>query len=311
MSFRSLCGIGIFLFLSCFALMIQPALAAPAAVIEFPEGAGDGEFGVSSRVASDGPIVGPAALQAVPDGFAILDGINSRIVKLAGEGNIAGAIQLPGGSYTDLAGTPEGKLWTIDTDSRTVYCVPGDAAEEQFRLPPGDGFPKQIDGIAVLADALVAADYATAQLYWFGFDGTLLKTASWPTALGITSDANGNVCFLGLGDDDLYDRFIRVDTAGNAKEIKVAGTALDGARLIGFLPDGRAIACGYASREPLARQLFSIGSDGKTSPLETIPTPGGLLQANRMGIVIGTSVWLNLSPITSPKVVFARFDLEP
>ncbi|HNW34665.1 MAG TPA: hypothetical protein PKM25_07025 [Candidatus Ozemobacteraceae bacterium] len=308
---RSIRSIGLLLFLAGFLFQTHAVLAAPVAVVEFQEGSGDGEFGVSDRVASDGPIVGPAAVQAIPEGMAVLDSVNARIVKLDANGGIAKTITLPRGSYTDLAATADGKLWTINTESRSAFIVFGDSVEEQFKLTAGEGFPTQIDSLVAVDDALVAADYATARLYWFGFDGTPARVASWPTALGIVADANGNICFLALGNEDLYERFVRVDKAGNATEIKVEGTALDGARLLGFLPDGKAVACGYASREPLARQLFSIGADGRTTPLETIPTPGGLLQANRMGMIIGRSAWLNLSPINTNNVVFAKFDLAP
>ncbi|MBP7632777.1 hypothetical protein KBA41_01305 [Candidatus Ozemobacteraceae bacterium] len=311
MLFRTARSIGLLFMLSCSILAVQALSAAPASVIEFPEGAGEGELGVTTRLASEGPVVGPVSLQPIPDGIAVLDGINSRIVKLDAEGKQTGSLPLPKGSYTDLAATSDGKLWTIETDSRATCCAFGEVVEEQFRLPSEDGFPKQIDGLVALPEALVVADYATAKLYWFGFDGTSIKTASWPTALGITAGPDGSLCFLALGDDDLYNRLVKIDTAGSSSETVVQGTALDGARLLGFLPDGRAVGCGYASREPLARQLFTIEADGKTTPLETIPTPGGLLFANRMGIVGNGSAWLNLSPLTAPKVVFTRYDLNP
>lgn len=311
MFFRNARSLVFLLIVSCSILVPQALFAAPAAVIEFPEGAGEGEFGVTTRLASEGPVVGPVSLQPVPDGIAILDGVNSRIVKLDAEGKPAGSVSLPKGSYTDLAATSDGKLWTIETGSRAACCVFGETAEEQFRLPSGDGFPKQFDGLVALPDALVVADFATANLYWIGFDGTSLKTASWPTALGIAAGPDGSLCFLALGDDDFYNRFVKIDKAGASTETVIQGTALDGARLIGFLPDSRAVACGYASREPLARQLFTIEADGKTTSLETVPTPGGLLFANRMGIVINGSAWLNLSPITAPKIVFTRYDLNP
>lgn len=311
MFFHNARPIGFLLILSCSILAAQVLFAAPASVFEFQEGAGEGEFGVSTRLASEGPVVGPVSLQPVPDGIAILDGINSRIVKLDAEGKSAGSVSLPKGSYTDLAAASDGKLWTIETDARAACCAFGETAEEQFRLPSEEGFPKQIDGLVALPEALVVADYATAKLYWFGFDGTPIKTASWPTALGITAGPDASLCFLALGDDDLYNRFVKIDTTGASSETFVQGTALDGARLLGFLPDGRAVACGYVSREPLARQVFAIEPDGKTTPFETIPTPGGLLFANRMGIVSNGSVWLNLSPLAAPKVVFTRYDLNP
>ncbi len=311
MYFRNARSMGLVLVLACSIFASRVLLAAPASVHEFPEGPGEGEFGVSTRLASEGPVVGPVSLQPIPDGIAILDGINSRIVKLDPEGKPAASLPLPKGSYTDLAATADGKLWTIETDSRAVCCAFGDAVEEQFRLPSEDGFPKQIDGLVALPEALVVADYATANLYWFGFDGTPIKTASWPTALGITAGPDASLCYLAFGDDDLYNRFVKIDTTGASSETVIRGTALDGARLIGFLPDGRAVACGYVSREPLARQVFAIEADGKTTPLETIPTPGGLLFANRMGIVSNGSVWLNFSPLTAPKVIFTRYDLNP
>ena len=308
---RSIQCLGFLLFLLCFLFQSPATHAAPASVVEFQEGGGDSEFGVSDRIASAGPIVGPASVQAIPGGMAVLDSVNCRIVNLDENGSITKTIKLPKGSYTDLAATSDGKLWTIDTDSRAVFIIFGDSVEEQFKLPVKEGFPTQVDSLVAVDDALVAADYATARLYWFGFDGTPARTASWPTALGIVADANGNICFLALGNEDLYERFVRIDKAGNAVEIKVDGAALDGARLLGFLPDGRAVAGGYISREPLVRQLFAIGADGRATVIETIPTPGGLLQANRMGVIIDTSAWLNLSPINTTKVVFARFDLVP
>lgn len=311
MMFRNARPMGLALVLACSIFTLQALFAASAPIFEFPEGAGEGEFGVSTRLESEGPVVGPVSLQPLPDGIAVLDGINSRIVKLDTEGKPAGSIALPRGSYTDLAATSDGKLWTIETDARAVCCVIGETAEEQFRLPSEEGFLKQIDGLVALPEALVVADYATAKLYWFGFDGTPVKTASWPTALGIAAGPDASLCFLALGDDDLYSRSVRIDKTGASSETVIQGTALDGARLLGFLPDGRAVACGYGSREPLTRQVFTIEADGKTTPLETIPTPGGLLFSNRMGTVSNGSVWLNLSPLTAPKVVFTRYDLIP
>ncbi|HEY9069340.1 MAG TPA: hypothetical protein VIV61_03730 [Candidatus Ozemobacteraceae bacterium] len=287
------------------------ALAAPAQTAEFQEGTGDAEFGVSARLASDGPVVGPASLQAVPGGLAILDSVNARIVRLDTEGRVVATIGLPAGEYTDLAALPDGRLWTIESGKRAASIVIGETVEEQFTLPRQEGYPVQFDGLLALEDGLVVADYATARLYWFGFDGTPVRNATWPTSLGITADANGNVCFLGLGDEDLYNRFTRIDRNGQITELIASGPALDGARLIGFLPDGRAVGCGYASREPLARMLFAIEADGRITPFETIPTPGGLLFANRTGVVADRSAWLNLSPLHTTKVVFARFDLLP
>ncbi|HOT26888.1 MAG TPA: hypothetical protein PLU72_01790 [Candidatus Ozemobacteraceae bacterium] len=311
MVFRNARPLRLALVLACSIFVSQAVFAASASVFEFPEGAGEGEFGVSARLASEGPVVGPVSLQPIPDGIAVLDGINSRIVKLDAAGKPVGSVILPKGSYTDLAATSDGKLWTIETDARAVCCALGDTAEVQFRLPSEDGFPKQIDGLVALPEALVVADYATAKLYWFGFDGTPIKTVPWPTALGIAAGPDASLCFLALGDDDLYDRFVRIDGTGASSETVIRGTALDGARLLGFLPDGRAAACGYVSREPLARQVFAIEADGNTTPLETIPTPGGLLFSNRIGIVSNGAVWLNLSPLAAPKVVFSRYDLIP
>ncbi|HOY65642.1 MAG TPA: hypothetical protein PLP29_02075 [Candidatus Ozemobacteraceae bacterium] len=300
---------GILTGIAAFLAFAGTGLAEPAQIAEFQEGTGEAEFGVSARIASDGPVVGPASLQAIPGGLAVLDSVNARIVKLDTEGKVTATVGLPAGSYTDLAALPDGRLWTIESNTRTASIIIGEAVEEQFRLPPQDGHPIQIDGLIALEDSLVVADYATSRLYWYGFDGTPLKNATWPTSLGIAADANGNVCFLGLDDADCYSRFTRIDRNGRVTELIASGPALDGARLLGFLPDGRAVACGYASREPLARMLFAIEADGRVTPFETIPTPGGLLFAQRAGVVADRSAWLNLSPLHTSKVVFARFDL--
>jgi len=246
-----------------------------------------------------------------PGGWAILDGVNSRIVRLDPQGKTQAVIDLPKGLYKDLAVGTDGRLWTIETEKRTALAVTGSEAAELFALPAGEGQPRWVDGLTVAGSSLVVGDFQTESLYWFSFAGKLQGAASWPTALSLVADAAGQVCCLALGEDDRYERLVRLTPTGVATETRIEGEALEGARLLGFLPDGRPVGVGILKTEPLTRQLFTITGAGVATPVSTIPTPGGLLFATRPGLVASTTVWLNLSQLKDPILRFGTFEIAP
>lgn len=285
--------------------------AAPALLVEFPEGSGTQELGVSSRVATSGPVLGPLAITAVADGMAVLDTVNSRVVNLDASGKLTGSVPLPDGTYKDLAVASSGTLWTINEENRAVIRIADGTGEKRCTIASGAGFPEQFDALAIDGDALVIGDFSTGALYWVSFDGNLLSVASWPTSLGIVASASGEIACLALGEDDRYENLIRIDRTGRVQSMKIEGECLDAARLIGFLPDGRPLGIGILTREPLARQVFAIDPTGLAVPLETIPHRDPLLLSTRPGTLAGSSVWINLSLLSGKTVIFGRFDLNP
>lgn len=291
-------------------LMTSSVGAAPALYVEFQEGSSSLALGVTSRVATSGPVIGPLAMIGVPGGMAILDTVNTRVVGLDPAGKILGSVGIPSGFYKDLAVMPNGRLWTIDEENRAAIRLSGGTVDKPFSIATGSGFPEQFDSLAIDGEALVIGDFATRALYWFAADGTLVRTASWPTSLGIVATSTpSRVAFLALGEDDRYDTLVQIDRNGRASAVKVDGEALDGARLIGFLPDGRPAGLGILSREPLVRQVFAIDATGLAIPLATIPLKEPLLLSLRPAVLVGWSCWINLSSIFSKKVVVGRFDL--
>ncbi|MFZ2956720.1 MAG: hypothetical protein WA705_07500 [Candidatus Ozemobacteraceae bacterium] len=282
------------------------AWAGPASSFSFSVGSGDGAFGVLTS--PEGPEAGPVALIPSGNGLVVLDGVNSRLVRIDEEGKLKREIPLPMGNFKDLARTSDGTIWVADEKGRDVYQVAGGSVRKAFSVTTGDGFPRQFDALTAVGDDLAIGDFASLSLYRFSHDGKLLLIASWPVSLSVVADAKGNLCCLGFSEEDVYNRFIRIDAAGKMEETRIKGEGLTGARLLGFLPDGRGVGFGISNQEPFRRALFIIESNGTCSTIDTIDTP--LLLATRSGAVEKNSVWVNASPISGGRVLFYRYEVK-
>ena len=286
-------------------LALPPLRAALDDVLGFPFGSGSGEFGVSPA-GTDGPREGPLALLVSGgDGLLVLDSRNQRVVQLDAAGAVKRSVLLPVGRYKDLARDAAGRVWVADEENRAVRCIEKGVLQKGFKVEGQPGLPVQFDALACAGDDLYVGDFATRGLYAFAADGHLRLAASWPLALGLCADREGRVCFLAAGEDERHERLVRRAADGKTSEVLVRGSALLGARLLGFLGDGRGVGCGLVSYEPLVRELFVIAADGRATAVATLTTP--LLFATRPGAVASDAVWFNVTGLAADRLELRRF----
>lgn len=303
------CGAGLFL-LGTFVFCSIFLFGGPVASLQFEVGAGKGNFGIFRS--DEGPETGPAAVIPSGNGLVVFDPVNAKLVRLDDQGRWISEITLEKGVYKDVARTVDGRLWMADERSRTVFRAAAGGIERAFPLPETASFPVQFDLVVGGADELVIADFSSRRAYWVGLDGVSRAMASLPMCLTLVSDSQGRIAGLcPLNDEDEeYSHLFRISRDGKRFVTKVSGAALQGARLLGFLADGRAVGFGVASQEPFRRELFVIDEKGKTTLLDTIATP--LLFATRFGFVEKNLIWLNVSPIGGNRILFYRYEVgEP
>ncbi len=119
----------------------QPVPVEPPpgrALATLPWGDGAGEVGLVQP--AEGLTRGPEALAVAPDGrIAILDSVNSRLVLLAGDGSLAGAVPLRLSEPRFLA-VDNDLLYVLDADSdRKLVCLDWQGAEiHSGRMPAVD-----------------------------------------------------------------------------------------------------------------------------------------------------------------------------
>lgn len=287
--------------------LVGSATASPASpttlMWEFAIGSGPREFGLASP--TEGPRAGPPALLGDANGAWVLDAVNLRLIRLDNAGTLVKSLPLPPDRYGDAISDAQGKVIMLGEETRTVYRLTDSGIVSMFKIPEGPELPMQLDLLALGTDSLLIGDYATRSIFRFDFSGNLRVAGPLATTLTLAPGPGARWSCLALGPEGAYNRLLAGTFPDRLKELIISGPGFEGARLLGFLPDGRAVVLGCASVSPLVLELFLVAPNGTQTSIETFLD--GFLFARRYGTLTGSVLWLMTSPLDGSRIVIRRY----